>query len=115
MSTQTKATAAPQPDTPEAFIAQLAFSALVTQALYVVAKLGIADLLADKPQPVDKLAADTNTHERSLYRVLRSLSSVGVFQEVEPKVFALTPLSEYLRAGTPNSMRNGAIFMGEEW
>lgn len=114
MSTQTKEAAA-QPNPPEAFIVQLALSALMSQALYVAAKLGIADLLADKPQPVDKLAADTNTHERSLYRVLRSLSSVGVFREVEPKVFALTPVAEYLRSGAPNSMRNGAIFMGEEW
>ena len=88
---------------------------MLTQALYVAARLEVADLLAEKPQSISELAANTNTHERSLYRLLRSLASVGVFKETEPKVFANTPYSEPLRKGTPNSMRNGAIFMGEEW
>jgi hypothetical protein len=100
---------------PEAFLIQMAFGAMMTQALYVAAKLGIADLLAEKPQKVSDLAARTNTHERALYRLLRSLAGVGVFQETDPKVFANTPYSEPLRSDAPSSMRNGAIFMGEEW
>jgi hypothetical protein len=107
--------AAAQPLPPEAFLTQLAFGAMMTQALYVAAKLEIADLLAAKPQTISELAAATGTHERSLYRVLRSLASIGVFEEIDPKVFALTPYSEPLRSDAPNSMRNGAIFMGEEW
>ena len=114
MSTQNN-TAAVQPTPPEAFLTQLVFGAMMTQALYVAAKLGIADLLAEKPQSAGELAATTKTHERALYRVLRSLASVGVFQETDPKVFALTPLAEPLRSDAPNSMRNGVIFMGEEW
>ncbi|HYH87152.1 MAG TPA: methyltransferase [Pyrinomonadaceae bacterium] len=100
---------------PEAFLTQLAFGALMTQALYVVAKLGIADLLKDEPLSIAELAERTETHERALYRVLRSLSSVGIFSEVEPNVFALTPLAEPLRSDAPGSMRGGAIFMGEDW
>ena len=116
MSTQnTAATAEPQGPPPEAFLVQLAFGALITQALYVAAKLGLADLMAGGPRPVSELAAETATHERALYRVLRSLASVGVFAETSPKAFALTPLGEALRSDAPNSMRNGAIFMGEEW
>ncbi|HKR02076.1 MAG TPA: methyltransferase [Pyrinomonadaceae bacterium] len=114
--TYAAATAASQPTPPaEAVLTQLAFGALTTQALYVAAKLGIADLVALKPQPISELASATKTHERALYRVLRSLASVGVFAEVEPKVFGLTPLGEPLRSDAPNSVRNGAIFMGEEW
>src|SRR5918997_375410 len=60
-------------------------------------------------------AAATETHERSLYRVLRSLAGAGVFAEVQPKTFGLTPLAERLRADAPGSMRNGMIFMGEQW
>ena len=100
---------------PDAYIIQLAFSAMLSQALYVAAKLGVADLLAEKPLPVSELAARTNTHERSLYRLLRSLAGAGVFEETDPKVFALTPYAEPLRSDVPNSLRNGAIFMGEEW
>src|ERR1700759_897834 len=100
---------------PEAYLTQLALGALHTQALYVAAKLGIADLLAGGPPPAGGLAAETGTHERSLYPVRRSLASVGVFRESEPKAFALTPTAELLRSGAPRSLRNGAIFMGEAW
>jgi hypothetical protein len=100
---------------PEAVLTQMAFGALLTQALYVVAKLGIADLLAGGARPVSELAEATGTHERSLYRVLRSLAGAGVFQETGAKVFGLTPLAEPLRADAPGSMRNGMIFMGEQW
>ena len=100
---------------PQLVLLQMAFGALLTQALYVAAKLGVADLLAAGPRPVAELAAETETHERSLYRVLRSLAGAGVFAEVAPQTFGLTPLAELLRADAPGSMRNGAIFMGEQW
>ncbi|HST19626.1 MAG TPA: methyltransferase dimerization domain-containing protein, partial [Blastocatellia bacterium] len=97
---------APAPQIPaDAYLIQLAFGPLLTQALYVAAKLGVADLLAEKPLPVSELAARTATHERALYRVLRSLASVGVFEETDPKVFALTPYAEPLRSDAPNSLR----------
>jgi hypothetical protein len=116
-ATSTAAEVAPaaQALPPEAFLTQLAFGAMMTQALYVAARLEVADLLAAKPQTVSYLAAATKTHERSLYRLLRSLASVGIFKEIEPQVFAHTPYSEPLRSDAPNSMRSGALFMGEEW
>jgi hypothetical protein len=114
-TTAAAANANAQPVPPEAFLTQMAFGAMMTQALYVAAKLGIADLLAAKPQTISELAAATNTHERALYRVLRSLASAGIFEETDPKVFSMTPLSEPLRSDAPGSIRNGAIFMGEEW
>src|SRR5262245_37550068 len=108
-------TAPAEPLPPDAYLLQLAFAPMVAQALYVAAKLGIADLLAEKPLPVSQLAARTHTHEGALYRVLRSLAGAGIFAETDPKVFALTPYAEPLRSDVPNSMRNGAIFMGEDW
>lgn len=116
MTTQNNLTSATtQPPPPAVFLTQLAFGAKMTQALYVAAKLGIADLLVHGPQPVGKLAAHTRTSERSLYRVLRSLAAAGVFQETDREVFALTPYADALRSDAPNSFRNAAIFMGEEW
>jgi len=114
MYTNTTAATAPV-QSPEVVLSQMAFGALMTQALSVVAKLGIADMLAEKPQSTSHLAAATKTDEQGLYRVLRSVASVGVFREIEPTVFASTALSELLRSDVPNSMRNGMIFMGEEW
>ena len=115
MSSGTESVPDAQSQPPEAVLTEMLFGAFVSQALYVAAKLGIADLLAEGPRPVAGLAAETSTHERSLHRVLRSLASVGVFRQTEPGVFALTPLAEPLRSDAPNSMRAGAIFMGEEW
>ncbi|MBI3652243.1 MAG: methyltransferase [Acidobacteria bacterium] len=113
--TTANATATPPEIPAEAFLIQQAFGALITQALYVAAKLGIADLLAEQPQTIEQLASATHTQERALYRVLRSLASIGVFQETAPKVFALTPYAEPLRTDAPNSMHSGMIFMGESW
>ncbi len=115
MNPQVSTATATQQMPPEAFLTNLAFGAMMTQALYVAAKLGIADLLKDKPRSITELAAATDTHEGALYRVMRSLASVGVFAETDPKVFSLTPYAEPLRSDAPSSMRSGAIFMGEEW
>jgi ubiquinone/menaquinone biosynthesis C-methylase UbiE len=86
----------------------------VSQALSVVARLGIADLLADGPRSIDDLAAATHTHARSLYRVLRLLSSEGVFAEQGDRHFALTPLAEPLQSNAPDSLHWRAVFDGAE-
>lgn len=98
-----------------ATLLQMMTGCWVSQAFYVAAKLGIADLLADGPVDCEDLAAATDTHAPSLQRVLRALASVGVFTEVSPGSFALTPLAELLRSSeTPGSMRVLAIMYAEE-
>ena len=77
----------------------------VTQAIAVVAKLGIADLLADGPQGSAALARATKTNEAALYRVLRFLAGLGLFDEVTPRQFALTGLGGGLRTGVAGSIR----------
>lgn len=114
MNTETNAAPAMQMP-PEAYLTNVAFGALMTQALYVAAKVGIADLLKDGEKAVGELASATATNEDALYRILRSLASIGIFAETAPKIFANTPYSEPLRSDAPSSMRNGAIFMGEAW
>ena len=53
----------------------------VTQAIYVVAELGVADLLADGPKAPAELAETTGANTELLYRVLRALASLGIFSE----------------------------------
>jgi hypothetical protein len=84
------------------------------QAIYAAAKLGIADLLASEPKTAAELAAATNTSPDALYRVLRALASVGVFTEVSPRLFAMTPLAEGLRTGVPGSVRHLTMWYGED-
>lgn len=85
-----------------------------TQALYVAAKLGIADLLIGGPRSANDLAQATNTHAPSLYRLLRGLASMGVFADIGNAHFSLTPLAECLRSDLPGSQRALAIMGGEE-
>jgi hypothetical protein len=95
-------------------ILQMTLAPFMTQALYVAAKLGIADLLSQGPGTAAELAAATGADEQSLYRILRALASVGVFSETEPHTFVNTPASETLRTDAPNSTRFFVMFVGEE-
>ena len=87
----------------------------VAQAIYVAAKLQIADLLRAGPQASTALAETTGAHPRALYRVLRALASVGIFSEDEQGRFSLTPLAEPLRSDVPGSVRAFSIMQGSEW
>ncbi|MFO0075570.1 MAG: methyltransferase [Cyanobacteriota bacterium] len=93
---------------------QLLSGAWVTQMLHVAAELQIADLLAEGPREVEELASLTGCHQNSLFRLLRGLASLGIFEETEPRRFALTPLGEYLRSDNPQSQRNFARLVGDE-
>lgn len=115
MTMQENATATAKEELPPAAQTMQTLGAcFISQAAYVAAKLGIADLLADGAKSAAQLAAATETDERSLYRVLRTLAMTGMFQETEPKIFANTPVSETLRSTAPNSLRETAIWFGEE-
>jgi hypothetical protein len=83
-----------------------------TQAIYVAAKLGIADLLRDGARSTDELAQSAGVDARSLYRLLRALASAGVFAQGTDGRFALTPMAECLQADAPGSMRAWALMMG---
>ena len=85
----------------------------ISQAIYVAAKLGIADLLQDGSKHCDELETETNIPSHLLYRLLRALASVGVFAETESKCFQLTPRAACLQNNLPDSLRNLAIFKGE--
>ena len=84
----------------------------VSQAIHVAATLGIADLLADGPRSADELAEAAGAHAPALYRLLRALSSVGVFAEGDDGRFGLTPLAEYLRSDVPGSLSAWAMQIG---
>jgi hypothetical protein len=87
----------------------------LTQAISVAATLGIADLLAAGPQSSDDLAAATEAHPGSLYRLLSALASAGVLVEEEGRLFALTPLGEQLRSGAPEPVGSWAAHVGRPY
>lgn len=76
-------------DDAAARLRQLSTGHWMSQAIHVAAVLGVADLLADGPRTNDELAQATETHPRSLYRLLRALASVDVLQEGDGRRFSL--------------------------
>jgi hypothetical protein len=86
----------------------------ISQAIYAAAKFGIADHLKDEPKTVGELASATSTNADALYRLLRALASVGIFNEVESSRFSLTPLAELLRSDVAGSKRALALMLGDE-
>ncbi len=86
----------------------------ITQALYVVAKLGVADYLRAGPTGSDELGQKVGANPKALFRVMRHLATVGVFTQDHSRRFGLTPLGELLCSDHPESMRHGVIMNGEE-
>ncbi|NOT55387.1 MAG: methyltransferase domain-containing protein [Deltaproteobacteria bacterium] len=99
------------PTDPPPFVAlfQMVTGYYISQAIYVAAKLGIADRLTNGPRSSDELAHTTGAHAPSLHRLLRLLVSAGVFAEQEDGRFALTPIGSYLQTETPGSLRAVAL------
>jgi SAM-dependent methyltransferase len=100
---------------PAAAMRQLIMGFRTTQLVYVAAKLGLADRLAGQPGTAAELAGELGAHPEALYRVLRALSTVGVFAETPDGRFGLTALGELLRSNVPVSMRNVALLYGDGW
>jgi O-methyltransferase domain/Dimerisation domain len=86
----------------------------VTQLIYVAAKLGIADQLRLGPQSVDALAGVSGAHPRALYRLLRAIASIGIFEETDEGCFHLTPLAELLQTEAARSFHALATLCGDE-
>lgn len=84
----------------------------MAQALYVAAELRLADLLEENPKSSEELAALTNTHAPSLYRLLRALGTIGVCRERESHFFEITPLGALLGSNAPESLRHWIIWWG---
>ncbi|MGH6830505.1 MAG: methyltransferase [Methylocella sp.] len=103
----------PAQDMPPPFaLYQMITGFYVARAIYVMARLGIADILSEGPRNAEELAQWSKTHGPSLKRVLRLIVTAGVLSEDEKGRFALTPLGEHLRAGVPGSMRAAALLFG---
>lgn len=91
-------------------IMQFASGYIVSASLYGVTKLGIADLLKSGAKHVSELAQKTGSNEDALYRVMRALSSIGIFQENPVRTFSQTPCSKLLCAGEANSLRDMVLW-----
>ena len=86
----------------------------LSQALYVVAKLGVADALDPEPLTAEAIADTVGARAPQLRRVLRALVAAGVFCELEDGRFASNDEAASLRTGAPGRMRDVVVNFGEE-
>ena len=98
-----------------AALQSMLFGYFPAQVLHVAVRLELAEHLADGPRSAAGLARVTGCEPGALTRLLRALTVVGVLEQGDPGVFALTERGQLLRAGHPASMRNYVLlFCGEQ-
>jgi hypothetical protein len=107
-------TVSPAPPASQAasqLLMQLGTGHFVASALQVVVRLGIPARIADAALTAAELAIATGVQEDSLYRVLRALASVGLFDETSPRRFKLTEAGQALRPDVPGNMHDMALWV----
>ena len=88
---------------------------MITKSIGVAVRLGIPDLVTERPRPVRELAETTGADSDALGRLLRALASVGVFAE-QDGVIEHTELSELLRRDVPGSLNGlSEVLSGEHY
>jgi len=102
-----------QPVSPAIQMTQILWpGALAVQAIHVAAKFALADLVASGPKSISELAEATHSHGPSMARLLRALTSLGIFAEDTTGRFQQTALSDTLRSDHPESVRPFAMMLG---
>jgi predicted O-methyltransferase YrrM len=102
------------PELPRDQLIRIASGFEVSQATYVLAKLGVPDRLASGPRRAEELASEVGAKPHPLFRVMRLMASVGVLTQDETDHFGLTSLGELLRSDVPGSCRWMVISQNEE-
>ena len=85
---------------------------LISEAIFVVASLGIPDLLATGPRSSAELAQATGANPPHLHRVMRALLTFGIFSEDSDGRFALTAMGQHLRRDADGSLHSAAMLFG---
>lgn len=88
---------------------------MLHQAIYVAAKLSVPDLLEEGMHTAAELARKLKVNEGALYRILRLLSSQGIFEEGDARSFRNTEASTFLRSGVPASLRPLFVYWGSSF
>src|SRR5690348_2556142 len=89
---------------------QIATGYMMSAALQTIMQLEIPERLAAGPRTVADLAAETDSNEDALYRVMRAVASAGVLEEQAPRTFGNTLAGSMLRK-VPGSFHDMALFI----
>jgi hypothetical protein len=98
---------------PGAAVLEMVQGAWNAQALYAAAKLGISDVLADGPKSARDVAETIGADADGVARLMRHLTTMGFYKATRAGTFRLTPIGDVLRTGTPGSMRDMVLWVGD--
>lgn len=87
------------------YLMQMGMAFWQSRVLYTAAQLGVADVLGDTVWRIANLAGELGVHEDRLYRLLRMLAALGVFEESAPGKFRNNKISQYLKRDHPHTVR----------
>ena len=87
----------------------------MARAIHVAVRLGLPDLLANRPKDLSELALATASDGSTLHRLLRCLEELGIIRETAPRCYSSTPLSKQLQRDGSDSLYWLAMLYGEEW
>jgi hypothetical protein len=93
-----------------AALRQIVIGLRASQALYVAAKLNVADHLAQGPLDADELSKVAEVDAAAIGRVMRALCSLDVFAQSPTGKFSLNSTAELLRGDVPDSYRAAVLF-----
>ena len=100
-SATTPVQTSPVQPTPEAVqhVFQLMTGHIIASAVNIAARLALSDRLTAGPRAATDLAREAGVNADALYRLMRALASVGLYDEVAPGTFGLTPAGAALSDG----------------
>jgi SAM-dependent methyltransferase len=100
---------------PALLLRRLIGSYRITHAIKAAAQLGLTDHLGERAQSAAELASRLHLNPQALYRLLRTLVSIGLLADAGDGLFTLTPVGACLRSDAPDGMRAWALCEGAEY
>jgi predicted O-methyltransferase YrrM len=96
-----------------AALSQMVYGAQTAQVIYVMAKLGIADLLKEGPKDVLDIATAAGVSAAVLRRIFNFLVSRGLLEDLGDGRFESTGMGRLLQSDCVDSMHQRALFNAE--
>jgi O-methyltransferase domain/Dimerisation domain len=93
-------------------VQKLVWSALSSQVVVVLARLGVADALAGGSRDVGDVATAVGADQEGLLRLLRAGATLGLLTENGDDRYGLTAMGETLRSDAPDSARDRVLAFG---
>lgn len=88
---------------------------VIHRSLYVVTELKIADILKKGPKKIDDIAKETGTDADALFRIMRTMTSAGIFRSRKDGYFETNLLGRHLESDQEDSLFAFIKIVGEDW